>query len=197
MTARLCSIEECGKPHFGHGWCQAHYTRWRRRGSVDLPVAETPPRPDCSVEGCANEVGEKSARGLCVSHYSRWQRWGDAAPDKPLRTYREGTINDGGYRVIQRNGHPLARSNGQVLEHRVVAYEKYGPGDQVCHWCAVEIDWPSLDVDHLDGVRTNNVPSNLVVACKGCNSQRANTGNYLDYKPMKRGRHGRKRATAA
>lgn len=28
----ICKVEGCGKKHFGHGWCQAHYTRWRRHG---------------------------------------------------------------------------------------------------------------------------------------------------------------------
>lgn len=31
-TQQLCSIPDCSKPVFGHGWCSAHYTRWRRRG---------------------------------------------------------------------------------------------------------------------------------------------------------------------
>jgi hypothetical protein len=30
--ARICSVEGCGKPVFGHGWCNAHYSRWRRHG---------------------------------------------------------------------------------------------------------------------------------------------------------------------
>lgn len=27
-----CTVEGCGKPARGHGWCSAHYTRWRRYG---------------------------------------------------------------------------------------------------------------------------------------------------------------------
>lgn len=29
---KLCRIAGCGKPHYGHGWCSAHHTRWRRHG---------------------------------------------------------------------------------------------------------------------------------------------------------------------
>ena len=29
---RLCSIEGCNKKHHGKGWCEAHYSRWRRNG---------------------------------------------------------------------------------------------------------------------------------------------------------------------
>lgn len=33
MTAkRICSIDGCGKPHYGRGWCSAHYQRWRLHG---------------------------------------------------------------------------------------------------------------------------------------------------------------------
>lgn len=29
---RICSIPNCGKPHEAHGWCTAHYQRWRKHG---------------------------------------------------------------------------------------------------------------------------------------------------------------------
>jgi hypothetical protein len=33
VSARgACTIENCGKPHYAHGLCQAHYTRVRRHG---------------------------------------------------------------------------------------------------------------------------------------------------------------------
>lgn len=38
---RLCSIPGCGKPHFGHGWCNTHYARWRRHGDP-LSLTKTP-----------------------------------------------------------------------------------------------------------------------------------------------------------
>lgn len=28
----VCSIPACGKPHYAHGWCNAHWGRWRRNG---------------------------------------------------------------------------------------------------------------------------------------------------------------------
>lgn len=31
-TASVCSIPECGKRHFGHGYCNSHYLRLRRHG---------------------------------------------------------------------------------------------------------------------------------------------------------------------
>lgn len=31
-TTRICTIPDCGKKHFGRGWCNAHYSRWRDHG---------------------------------------------------------------------------------------------------------------------------------------------------------------------
>lgn len=38
---RICSIEGCGKPARGRGWCSKHYTRWLRNG--DPLVTKTAP----------------------------------------------------------------------------------------------------------------------------------------------------------
>ncbi|MEV4934130.1 HNH endonuclease signature motif containing protein [Sphingobium sp. LSP13-1-1.1] len=65
--------------------------------------------------------------------------------------------------------HPLAMSNGLVLEHRRVAYNKYGAGTQTCNWCNVELEWSAVEVDHLDWTRTNNRSDNLVTSCQKCN----------------------------
>lgn len=39
-TSRICSIPDCGKPVHGHGFCMAHYGRWRRYG--DPQAGRTP-----------------------------------------------------------------------------------------------------------------------------------------------------------
>lgn len=33
MAKRTCAIDGCDRRHYGHGWCQAHYSRWRKHGS--------------------------------------------------------------------------------------------------------------------------------------------------------------------
>jgi hypothetical protein len=39
MTARLCEVEGCNRPHQSRGWCNTHYRRWQRHGA---PNAEAP-----------------------------------------------------------------------------------------------------------------------------------------------------------
>lgn len=41
MTQRICSVPECGKPHFGRGWCSKHYTQWRTKGEIQSVIGRT------------------------------------------------------------------------------------------------------------------------------------------------------------
>ncbi len=34
---KKCGVDGCTRPHSGLGWCQLHYTRWKKYGSPDLP----------------------------------------------------------------------------------------------------------------------------------------------------------------
>lgn len=86
------------------------------------------------------------------------------------------------YSAISHPGHPLANKTGRVQTHRFVLYEKIGPGPHPCHWCGATLFWVAgklggggnaLVPDHLDGMRRNNLPENLVASCQGCNSHRS------------------------
>jgi hypothetical protein len=39
---KLCSIDKCGKPVVGRGWCRKHYSRWHRNGSPEA-ITKAPP----------------------------------------------------------------------------------------------------------------------------------------------------------
>lgn len=73
MAKRTCSVEGCDKPVEARGWCKAHYNRWRRNGTTELPL-----KAQCSVPGCERVV---SARGWCITHYDRWRRTGTTTPN--------------------------------------------------------------------------------------------------------------------
>lgn len=129
----------------------------------------------CLVADCGREV---RAISLCERHYKRNQRHGDPLGGRVQRAGRTPDAN--GYIVIHRPEHPLASPQGKVLEHRVVLYDKIGPGKHPCHWCGKTLDWAAhrhapdaLTTDHLDTHTDNNDVSNLVPACLPCNSGRA------------------------
>ncbi len=45
MTNATCSIDGCEKPARSRGWCDGHYTKWRRHGSpLDVPPRRNPPK---------------------------------------------------------------------------------------------------------------------------------------------------------
>jgi hypothetical protein len=108
-----------------------------------------------------------------------------ARAERRVRVMESGRVASSGYRQVTRYGHALAGDQGWVSEHRVVLYEKVGPGPQVCHWCGVGLVWRQRDsrsgsvtADHLDFDRLNNVPDNLVVSCRRCNANRRGVRTY-------------------
>lgn len=84
------------------------------------------------------------------------------------------------YAQVRRLGHPLADKRGRVRLHRLVLWDRLGPGAHPCHWCGQELHWrPTPDQvalvgDHVDANPTNNAAENIVAACQPCNATRAN-----------------------
>lgn len=178
MANRTCSILGCERPHAARGWCHHHYIRWRETGTTDDPVLMS--SLQCAVDGCDRQARK---RGWCELHYWRWRKHGTT--DAPSRRKSEmGTVNAEGYAVVKRPEHPLAAKGGLVAVHRVVLFDKIGPGDHACHWCTCPVSWDKswprdpdgLVVDHLDHNRLNNDPDNLVPSCEPCNKNRGARG---------------------
>lgn len=78
MTAkRLCEIDGCNKPHYGRGYCSAHWKRFYRYGDPSLGNASYIELGDaCVAEGCDRKP---IAKNFCLMHYKRWRKHGDAA----------------------------------------------------------------------------------------------------------------------
>lgn len=113
-------------------------------------------------------------QGLSADHRAalaaaRQRKWEEGA-------YRGRFLENGYWHLGNKHGHPMARHDGTVAEHRYVLYEKVGPGEHGCHWdCGRILVWGGLGgvcADHLDQDRANNVPENLVVSCMTCNLTR-------------------------
>lgn len=81
------------------------------------------------------------------------------------------------YPLVRAKGHPLATSGHVAYLHRMILYDRIGPGTHPCHWCGTPVTWRAplphtLEADHLDGNTANLHPANLVPACRPCNAGR-------------------------
>lgn len=128
----------------------------------------------CSIVGCEKATRTRGSE-WCAMHYHRWYRHGD-----PLVTFENlRTAGPGKYRLVSAAGHPVRPKCGRAYEHRVVLYDTIGADPQPCHWCGCTVHWfpeateSALEVDHLNSVRDDNRPENLVPSCGTCNGNRA------------------------
>ena len=66
----------CGLPHYGKGYCHAHWQRLRDGRRVDGPLRRVRRRAEttCGVESCETAV---HSRGYCAAHYQLWRLYGD------------------------------------------------------------------------------------------------------------------------
>lgn len=73
MPDSTCSVADCSKPMLNKktGWCQTHYTRMRRTGSLDAPTL-------CVCRGCGSEFNQSNVTGpkpkYCSHDCKPWKR---------------------------------------------------------------------------------------------------------------------------
>lgn len=180
-TKPTCAVEECSRPVKSKGFCFMHHGRWIRTGSPHLGGRPVQP-PHCIVEGCAKSP---DSRGMCKMHQSRLARTGTTDP-RPQVNRR---ISTGGYWQVRAEGHAVSSRAGWAYEHRVVLFDKIGPGlIAECHWCSTELRWDhtypkhldAVVADHLDENKLNNAPENLVPSCARCNLARSPRKNLRE-----------------
>ena len=139
-TPKICSVDDCVKPHHRRVYCSTHYARWYRHGDP-LAVTRDPAgtHTGCLVKGCSKK---HCAKGYCRNHYNKWCRYGDPLVVKNAPS-GAGHTNKDGYRLLTINGKPL-------LEHRHVM-ERY-LGRKLLK---------REGVHHRNGVRDDNRIENL------------------------------------
>jgi 5-methylcytosine-specific restriction endonuclease McrA len=96
---------------------------------------------------------------------------GDIGRTKPIEELRAN------YRMkVLPPDHPLRVNAVAVPEHRVILWNRYGPGTHSCHRCGKSVTWfgrPASELivtDHLDQNSKNNDPENLAISCQRCNT---------------------------
>ena len=124
----------------------------------------------CSVAGCFSMANRKGA-GLCEKHYMRQRRHGST--DKAVVVKPGLLTHTHGYKQAYAPEHPLRTANSnRVYEHRVVYHAHHGDGPFACHWCSGVVTWDDMHIDHLNDIKDDNNPDNLVASCPICNQKR-------------------------
>lgn len=161
-TAKICSIDGCGKPALCKRLCSTHYRRQAppRRRSTEI----------CSIDGCEKNI--ENSRGWCKAHYVRYLRHGDPLGGQhrleSLKWLKSHVGYDGdgclewpfgtdqrGYGKVT---HPFSRR-----AHRVMCYLTHGdpPADKpdAAHRCGnstcvnpKHLRWASISENMLDRV---------------------------------------------
>ncbi|QAY13973.1 HNH endonuclease [Mycobacterium phage Colt] len=117
---------------------------------------------------------------LPPTHPLYYDVYPDRKPQPVVREPEPDHVIRNGYRYVTvDNEHPLRKIDAhvgrRVAEHRIVLYDKIGPGTHPCHWCGKPVTWgEGLQTDHVDWDRLNNTPDNLVPSCRPCNFNRHN-----------------------
>lgn len=148
-----CAVEGCQNPMAVRGWCNIHYTRWKRHGDPTFTLTPGRGKPlFCSIEGCDKPY---EARGWCQMHYARWKKYGTPLPTDnfiprtpngdPLE-WLETMLSTGDPEECWLWPFGTARGHGKIhfngwsqMVHRVAYVKTYGPIpeslvlDHTCH----------------------------------------------------------------
>jgi 5-methylcytosine-specific restriction endonuclease McrA len=113
-----CAVEGCDRPAWQRGWCQMHYSRWYRSGSLGEPSSRRTPvaAQRCKADGCLNPV---IANGECNVHRIRMRQYGTYELVRPPR----GTCEYPGC------GRPHAAQGWCAYHFRLVVTEGRDPLD--------------------------------------------------------------------
>lgn len=172
MARSRCTVEGCGRVAFGHGYCNAHYKRWRKTGEPG-PADVRGPAGLCTVADCTRP---HRARGLCDSHYARWKLSGER-PNTPLATKRFlGLVGP----CLRPDCGEESRGSGYCLRHYArmrVLVNNYGlsweefdslweTSQGKCRICQKTLEQDSKDT-HVDHCHTSGAVRGLL--CRHCN----------------------------
>lgn len=67
MSAKTCTVDDCGRPHNARGYCFGHYDRWKKLGhpDVDRPLNTHVPPSASMAERLARRIPEGLSDDEC------------------------------------------------------------------------------------------------------------------------------------
>lgn len=118
--------------------------------------------------------------------HAKNKAWREANSEKVRELHRQWRIANEGRIYKTRNGyvkyvgfnHPACAANGLTGYHRILLWDMLGGKDTECHWCGKHVSWNSDDwytrlvTDHVNTVKDDNRPENIVASCNLCNVTR-------------------------
>lgn len=198
LPGRICSVEGCGKKHYSLGYCVTHYNRVRANGTTDLLPKPTRVSRVCEVEGCGRP---HRARGLCQMHARRLDAHGRLEPYgfsdlvgerwRPIPGY-EGLYQASSLgrvrslpRALPREGGTIVRYAGRLLTalpdgRGYLAVSLSVPGERTKRRVHILVASAfigprpgRLDINHKNGVKTDNRAANLEYVSRSRNNEHA------------------------
>lgn len=158
-----CGVDNCDKGHYVHGYCVNHSRRFLKYGDPLKTIQNVDHNGFCSIDGCR---GVYASNGLCIDHYNDMYRLSphgkiarSAGNNRARTLLRNAEIND---------------FTGDQWKNCLIHF------DNKCAYCDKE--HKGMNMEHVVPISKggNNTKSNIVPACKSCNS-RKNTKEVYEW----------------
>lgn len=145
-----------------------------------MSVSKNPPHPSelRNMLRYDQGLGKLYWRARSVEHFTDGKRF---VADQHMRRWNTIFAGKEAFRTLHKDGYLMGKVRYQLLlAHRVIWAVAYG-------------EWPSDEIDHIDGDRANNLLSNLRIASRNDNMR--NTGlrsnNRSGYPGVSLGKSGK------
>lgn len=172
IEIKTCTVEGCESERVNakQARCREHYNEYMRAYKRKNKPRYSPERYRKNREKILEQ--QKKYRAENPESVREGQRkWRE---ENEGHTY----VDSNGYVRYVGFNHPATAPSGLSNYHRIVLWDKLNGQDVPCHWCGKQLYWKTDDygsrivTDHVNTVKDDNRPENLVPACHACNVSR-------------------------